>query len=401
MKRFALVLALALILLAPAVLAEETESPAFGREFSSEYAAYGDYVTLRYIVRNTLDEDLSAVTVSDPLVGVVGYAEALPPGEKCLFTARIRITADCLSTPTLSYTLGGETLTVSAPQGNITLENAALSATLSEETGEEGRMLVLTVTNQGNAPIYGIKAIDQVLGDMGAAVSGLNTGESVRFERALTSDGSHLCRISAQSAGGQTLEIESNALNTDNAQSSTLPDGGSVTLSAALCDGHVLVSIENGTNTLYENLTLTERTGGETRSLRFLPAQSRTQLLWAAGEAGDTLTFDLALPDGQTVSAEPLTLETSPVTEEDPLDAIPDGVSFRMTDNPQTYRNMMFGAGLILLALGAGAWLAATVKRRRKRRLRLKKRQERKRQRQKPSKKIDRTNTRRDEEKEA
>ena len=47
MKRSALMLALVLLLLCPAVCAGETGEPAFGREFSGEYAAYGDYVTLR------------------------------------------------------------------------------------------------------------------------------------------------------------------------------------------------------------------------------------------------------------------------------------------------------------------------------------------------------------------
>lgn len=395
MKRSALMLALVLLLLCPAVCAAETGEPAFGREFSGEYAAYGDYVTLRYTVLNTLDESIAAVTVSDPLVGVAGYAETLAPGEKRVFTARVRVIADCLSTPALSYTLGGETRTVAAPQKGVMLETAALSAVLAEETTGDSRMLVLTVTNQGNAPVYGVKAVDQALGDMGAAVSVLNAGESARFERALTSAGSHLCHISARSAGGQALEIDSNALDAQDTQS--VSEEGGVTLSAALDGGRVLVTIDNDTNTLYENLTLTERTGGETRSVFFLPARGRTQLVWTAGEAGETLAFALTLPDGQ-VAAEPLTLESAPETEDDPLDAIPDGVSFRMADDPQTYRDMMLGAGLVLLALGAGAWLAAAVRRRRERRRRLKKRQERKKQRQNTLKKTD---ARKNEEKKA
>ncbi len=396
MKRSALMLALALLLLCPAIRAEETGAPAFGREFSSEYAAYGDYVTLRYTVRNTLDESLTAVTVSDPLVGVAGYAETLAPGESRAFTARVRVTADCLSTPALSYTLGGDTLTIAAPQKGVTLENVVLSAALTEETTEGGSMLVLTVTNQGNAPVYGVKAIDQTLGDMGAAISVLNPRESARLERALTSAGSHLCRVSAKSAGGQVLEIDSNALDAQDTQS--VSEEGGVTLSAALDEGRVLVNIDNGTNTLYENLTLTEKSSDEMRTVLFLPVQSRTQLVWAAGEAGDTLAFELALPDGETAFAEPLTLETVPETESNPLDAIPDGVSFRMADNPQTYQGMMLGAGLVLLALGAGTWLIAAVRRRRERRRRLKKRQERKRQRQNALKKTD---ARKNEEKKA
>ena len=68
------------------------------------------------------------------------------------------------------------------------------------------------------------------------------------------------------------------------------------------------------------------------------------------------------------------------------------GVARRLSleaDDPQTYRDMMLGAGLMLLALGAGAWLAAAIRRRRERRRRLKKRQERKRQRQGALKKTD------------
>ncbi len=387
MKRSALMLALVLLLLCPAVCADEAGEPAFGREFSSEYAVSGDYVTLRYTVLNTLDESITAVTVSDPLVGVAGYAETLAPGEKCVFTARVRVIADCLSTPALSYALGGETHTVAAPQKGVTLENAALSAVLTEEAAEGGRTLALTVTNQGNAPVYSVKAVDQALGDMGAAVSVLKPGESARFERTLQNGGSHLCHVSARSAGGQSLEIDSNVLDAQNTQGAD--EEGGVTLSAALEDGRVLVNIDNDTDTLYENLTLTERTGGGTRALRFLPARSRTQLVWAAGEAGETLAFELALPDGWSVSAEPLTLESAPETQGDPLDAIPDGVSFRMADNPQTYRNMMLGAGLVLMALGAGAWFIAAIRHRRERRRRIKKRQERKKQRQNIQRKTD------------
>ena len=362
--------------------AETADGVAFGREFSAEYAAYGDYVTLRYTVRNALDEVITAVTVSDPLVGVAGYAETLAPGERRVFTARVRVTADCLSTPALSYALNGRTLTVAVPQKGVTLENTALSAVLAEEAAEDGHTLVLTVTNQGNAPVYGVKAADRALGDMGAAVSALNPGESARFERILTSAGSHLCHIAARSAGGQALEIDSNALDTQNAHTGAQNDAGGVTLSAALEGGRVLVTVDNATDMLYENLALTERTGGETRTLRFLPARGRMQLVWAAGgETGETLAFDLALPDGQSVSSEPLTLDSAPEAEDNPLDAIPDGVSFRMADNPQTYRDMMLGAELTLIALGAGAWFAAAIRRRRERRRRIKKRQERKKQR--------------------
>ena len=91
-------------------------------------------------------------------------------------------------------------------------------------------------------------------------------------------------------------------------------------------------------------------------------------------------------------------ITAAPEAEDNPLDAIPDGVSFRMADDPQTYRDMMLGAGLTLMALGAGAWLAAAVRRRRERRRRLKKRQERKKQRQNTLKKTD---ARKNEEKKA
>lgn len=381
MKRSIICAALCVWVLMTLSARAESAQPAFGRVFSQDYAAYGEWVTLKYTVCNTLDVNITNVTVSDPLVGEAGYAALLEPGRSCVFSARIRITADCLSSPSMSYDLEGETHTLSAAQGQITLEAAALNAVLSEERREGNRYLVLTVTNAGNSPLYGIKADDQILGDMGAALSVLSSGESARFERLVQGEGTHLCHVSAVSAGFQALEIDSNECRIAADSEDVHQDEGGVLLSAYVQDGSLLVVIDNQGAQTIEEAVLREQTHDLTRTLRFLPAHEKTEVLWTDDSFSEegALIFELTLPDGQAVSAEPIDAPQIIQSTSSPEAAVPDGLSFRLDDNAQTYRSMMIGAGLALAVLIAALWLTGALRRRRERRRRLKKRQEKRR----------------------
>lgn len=380
MMRLKRILCTALVLLALAISAAQAEetAPAFGREFSGQYAAYGEWITLRYTVYNTLSEPMTHVAVSDPLVGDVGYAARLEPHESLCFTARIRITADCLSSPILSYEVLNKPCTLAAPQAQIILENATLSAVLDEKEDENVHRLILTITNEGNAPVYGLKAVDQLLGDMGPALSVLEVGESACFERAVDDSGTHLCRVTATSAARQALQIESNSLKTQN---NTPPGTGTITLSAREENGQILISIDNATDQTLEEAVLREQTSNETRTLHFLPCGETTDILWLLSDSAaesEALLFELTLPGGDVLSAAPLVHSNAEseaaLPEEDA--SLPDGLSFRLADNPQTYRDMMIGAALALAGLIAVLWLNAARLRRRERRRRLKKRQE-------------------------
>ncbi len=389
MMRLRRILCTALVLLALSISAAQAEetTAAFGREFSGQYAAYGEWITLRYSVYNTLSEPMTNVAVSDPLVGDVGYAARLEPHESLCFTARIRITADCLSSPMLSYEALSNSLALTAPQAQIILENAALSAVLEEKEEDNAHRLILTVTNEGNAPVYGLKVVDQLLGDMGPALPVLEAGESACFERAVDDSDTHQCHVTATSAARQTLKIESNSLKTQN---SAPPGTGTVTLSARENNGQILLSIDNATGRTLEEAVLCEQTSNETRTLHFLPCGETTDILWPLSDSAaesEALLFELTLPGGDVFSAAPLVRSNMESDAASPKEdaALPDGLSFRLADNPQTYRDMMIGAALVLAGLIVVLWLNAARLRRRERRRRLKKRQEmRKKQRLNP-----------------
>lgn len=381
MKRLAFLVCAVLILSAFMALPVCAQEPAaaFGRECSAKYAAYGEWVTLRYTVRNTLDESITAVTVSDPLVGEVGYAAQLEMGKSIVFTARVRIMADCLSSPSLSYECGGEAYTLTASQEQIVLEAAVLSAALSEETREGTNYLVLTVSNEGNSPLYGVKADDQILGDMGASWPVLQIGQSARFERPVSDEQTHLCRVSAVSAGGQTLWTASNEYQTSiNAEYSSAEDGG-VELSAYAQGESLFVVIDNRSAQQIEEAVLREQESDSVRMLRFLPAHEKTEVLWTddvSSEKNDSVIFELVLPDGRVISAEPVKRIETDRSALMPEAAVPSGLSFRLDDDSQAYRDMMIGAGLVLAVLIAALWLTGALRRRRERRRRVKKRQE-------------------------
>ena len=356
------------------------------RTCSSGYAVQGGWVTLSYTVFNGLDRSVTAVTVSDALTGDVGSAAVLEAGSRRVFTTRVRVTEDCESRPSVSWTMDGKTCAAEADAQEIKLEEIALSAALKCEAGDERVSLTLTVTNQGSAPVSGVKASDSLLGDMGASVPLLEPGQSVTFSRDVRpgQTGMSRCTVTAVSASGLALTVRSNKADVEGAARG---EDGAVTLEALEDDpaGCVAV-ISNPTDKTLRDVRLCELTGGTEKIIRFLPAAGITQVLWTdRPENGEDMRFELTLPGGSALRTRPIKAVSAGDETENTgnMDVLPvmDGPSFRMAENPQTYRTMMLVTGGLLAAILFLSWIVSAIRKRRMKRLRAKKKQERRRQR--------------------
>jgi len=371
-------------LLAYADAAQDAPALIITRDFSSRYAAYGDQITLSYTVRNVSRQPASGIVISDSLLGEVGHVDLLAAGASRTVVARVRVTADCVSAPQVRYTLDGGEHTASAAAGTVSLENVALSAVLAFEAGGE-QAVTLTVSNQGSAPLYDVKAVDDTLGDMGPAVERLDPGESAAFSRAAR-PGRFQCTVTAVSSAGKDVLLRSNELLSQ-AQAAPPDEPRSAVLTIALDgDGQVVATLYNPGQATLRDVTLCDAARGVERPVSFVPAGSPTHVLWAARpDDGDDLSLQAVLRDG-TVLAEasislPSAMPADGPAEETGFEA-PDGASLRMNEAQRTYRRMI---GLTVLALAAilVVWRLTDRRRRRlERRKRLRQRQESRRKQQ-------------------
>ena len=211
MKRALIGLCAALGVLLAGLSACADEALLLTRDFSSRYAAQGGWITVSYTLRNVSQKTVRGVELSDPLLGENQPAPVsrLAPGESRVVTLRARVMKDDESAPEARYTLNGVEETVTAPPETVFVETAALSAALTFYS-RETTTVVLTVRNDGNAPVYGVKATDDVLGDMGAAVSRLDPGESAEWSRAALSRGAaYRCVVTATAKPSKKSKIVS------------------------------------------------------------------------------------------------------------------------------------------------------------------------------------------------
>ena len=352
-----LCLALSLLLTGLCACAEESAPPSpleVTREFSSPYAAYGDQITLSYTVRNTSKQAVAGVVLSDPLVGEVGRLARLGPGESKTILAHTVVTDDTLSAPEARCTLNGAETVAFAAAESIRIERAALSAELSLRTGEE-EALVLTVTNEGGVPLFGVKAADGVLGDMGPAEARLDPGESAAFIRAARA-GRFQCAVTAATAAGKSVSARSNELEVAGGSEA----GGGLSLSAeADADGRLILTLTNPGPAMLRDVTL--RAGETARHILFVPVGNGTQVAWpAAAEGGAETVFEALDESGAVLARTAALLPAGEAAEPD--DALPQGPSFRVSDAARTYRLMLAGA-IAALAVILIVWQLSSQRR--------------------------------------
>ena len=382
MRRFERVLILLFIsalMLLPA-RAESVRPPAFTltRDLPGEYVPLGTWITLSYTARNNSEYPITALTISDSLVGEVARIDRLEPGGSKTVVARALIENDCESQPAARFALGGNMHTVSIAAAPIRIEKIDLSATLAFDV----QAIRLAVTNRGNTPVYDVKAFDDALGDMGEAVVCLEPGETAVFRRKVDG-GRHQVSVSAVSAAGQAVAVRSNEII--GARLGRPASDEPASLSAGREEtGDVWLTLFNPGPDTWRDVILRELNAGGEQTLHFVLAGEKQRVLWTPGANNDDpLAFEATLPDGATLTASLEAAEPAAQSAEatpDPAGekgvSTPGERSFRMEENPQTYRQMLLVTaalmGLFLLAW----WISYRRRKRLARKKRIKQRQE-------------------------
>ena len=377
MRRLFGIILLVCILAFPAALAETGGPPAFTltRSLSREYAAAGGSVALSYTARNNSVYPITSLTISDALIGEVAMISRLEPGESATVVRRASIAEDCESQPSARFALGGRMHTVSIPAVQIRVEEIALTATLVFESRYEQAVL-LTVTNGGNAPVYDVKAFDDALGDMGEAVERLDPGASATF-RSASHGGRHQASVSAVSAGGQSISVRSNEITGEHGKRPVSNEPASLTAERD-GDGRVFVSLFNPGPDTWRDVTLRELNSGGARTFSFVSAGESLRALWTPPDnAAGPFAFEALLPDGAVLSA---SLEAAqpvaPASTAGKGIVALNGPSFRMDEDPQTYRLTIYATAILMGLFLIFWWISARRRKRLARKKRLMRRRE-------------------------
>ena len=391
MRRLYRVIALSLLLVLalPAALAETGGPPAFTltRVLSAEYVPLDGWVAITYTARNNSEYPITSLTISDGLIGDIAQIDRLEPGESQAVVGRARIKRDCQSLPSARFALGGRMRTVSIAAADIRVEKIDLAATLTFESREES-VLCLTVANDGNAPVYDVKAFDDALGDMGEAVERLAPGESVVFQRP-AQGGRHRAHVTAVSAGGQAIAVESDEITGEHGEKPASDRPASLAVDSG-AEG-IFISLFNPGPDTWENVTLRELTTGAEQTFRFVEAGEAAEgaslrALWTPpANASAPFAFEATLPDGTVLTA---SLDAAPIPTAAPAPEGEKGVpalggrSFRMDENPQTYRQMLYVTAVLMGLFLIVWWIIYHRRRRLARKKRIKQRQENRRKQQ-------------------
>lgn len=426
-----LTLAALLILFVPALGEEQTadpsppaaeESPApteapepkirFTRDFSASYAEYGNQVTISYTVRNEGSVPVENIVITDDLIGEVGRIEYLDAGERKTMSARVRITETCTSTPGISYECGGRSYSEQRSSQRIYLAEVRVQVELSADNNNvaPGEMVTLRlkVVNEGNVNLYGLRAEEPVLGDLGSIVSTLPPGGECVVTRTvqMKSANNFQFSIAGSSDTGGSFSVQSNELSvlvTPVAAQILLSLRAEADRTELTGPGEVSFSlyVSNDCSLELRNVVLSEETGGKIRELLFvptgeMPAITETRLVEQSGvyrfmaqvtdSVGDTLTV-YSDPIEITVaeqSAEPSEQPAETAPAESPENAIPvlDGSPYRMGEEPATFEKLMLGSAVAVLLVLIIWYLAETVRqmlRERRRRARRRKQKKKKR----------------------
>ena len=188
----------------------------FTRQFTGIYARKGDVVTITYKVRNTGNVQLAALRANDTLGDYSGRAEVLNVGETRIFTNRVVISADGVSSPKLTYTVPTEDnkeYTETLDDAKILLADEQLTATLEldQEAARIGGTVTatLTIMNFGNVDFYDISVTDETFGGLIADGMQIINGSQplvVQKTYPVRSDADFQFRVRALSQSGVTLE---------------------------------------------------------------------------------------------------------------------------------------------------------------------------------------------------
>ncbi len=367
----------------PTEIPEPTEVPGpdvrFTRDFSSRYAEQGNQVTVSYTVRNDGALPIEDVVIKDKLVGEVGRIERLEPGERKTMNARVRIRETCTSSPSIAYEYNGQTFRKECASEKIHLAQVKLRVELNADKTNvapgEVVTLRLSLVNEGNVNLYGLRAEEPVLGEMGSLVSSLPPGEEYVVTRTvpMKSTGTFQFSITGSSDTGDSIAVQSNEMSVI-----VMPVAAEIRLTLrAEADRTELTGPGKVAFLLYLNnecmlelrhVALLEETRGEIRELVFVPTGEMPPITgeYDVTESG-TFRFMAQVSDSvgdrTTVYSEPIEITVLDATQppEGAIDIVEtpgptpggvpvlEGAPYRMEENPATFEKLMLGTSLLLL----------------------------------------------------
>ena len=371
----------------------------FTRDFSSRYAEYGQQVTLSYTVRNDGVLPIENVIVSDELIGEIGRIDLLNPGEKKTVNAKVSVKKTTTSAPSVSYRYNGEMHQAKCVAERINLAKVKLRVELDADKNNvaPGEMVTLRLrlVNEGDVNLYGLRAEEPVLGEMGSLVGTLPPGDECVVTRTvqMKSTGTFQFTIEAVSDTGSGITVQSNEMSVlvtpvaaeirltlkAEADRTELNGPGKVTFS---------LYVSNECSLELRNVLLSEEKHGKIRELVFLPtgempAITETYEVTESGTYRFMAQVSDSVGDRLTVYSEPVqitVIDASAEPSETPGSAEstgePEGTSipvhggapYRMQENPATFEKLMFGTSLVLAGVLLVWYMAAKIRRTNERR---------------------------------
>ena len=355
----------------------ETAGPdlRFSRDFSSQYAEAGNVVTLSYILRNNSAQPVENIVVTDSLVGEVGRIEKLASGERKTLTARVRVSQSCLSEPQVTFEYGGESHTQTRPGERIHLARVNLKVELSADklnvAPGETVTLRLKLVNEGNVTLYGLRAEDPVLGELGSLVKTLSPGGECAATRTvqMKNAGAFQFSVTGSSDTGGALSVKSNEISvrvTPVAAEIRLELKAKANRTQLQGPGPVVFSLYVNNDCALElrNVTLSEERMGEVRQLVFVPTGEMPAITqeYEVRESGSyrfLARITDSVGDELTVYSEPIEITVGEAEETEAPSPSPgvtnipvmEGASYRMDENPALLERVMLGGALILVVL--------------------------------------------------
>ena len=408
---------------APVETPTPTEIPGpdvrFTRDFSSRFAEYGHQVTVSYTIRNDGALPMEKITVRDGLIGKIGEIESLEAGDKKTISARVTITETCTSSPRITYEYNGQKHEQECASERINLAKVRLSVELDADKTNvaPGEMVTLrlSLVNDGNVNLYGLRAEEPVLGELGSLVSSLPPGEECVVTRTvqMKSAGTFQFTISGTSDTGETISVQSNEMSvlvtpvaaeiqlTLRAEPDKieLPGPGQVTFS---------LYVNNECSLELRNVALQEAARGTVRELVFVPTGempaitevydvSQSEIfrfqVQVTDSVGDRLTvyadpvFITVADRAASPDEEPTGEEETPGPQETTIPVL-GGSPYRMKENPATFEKLMFGTSLVLAASLLVWYMAAKIRKNSERRRKARRRRKQKKNRRQAQKKV-------------
>ena len=404
----------------PTAIPEPTAAPEpqirFTRDLSGSYAEYGNKITISYTVRNEGPVPVENIVITDGPVGEVGRIERLEPGERKTMSAGVRITQTCTSAPSITYEYGGRSYSDERSAQQVYVADVRVRVELSADKTNvaPGEMVTLrlNVVNEGNVSLYGLRASEPVLGDLGSVVSALKPGDESVITRTvqMKSTNTFQFAIEGSSDAGGTVSAQSNEMSvlvTPVAAQILLSLRAEADRTELTGPGEVVFSlyVSNDCSLELRNVELFEETRGKIRDLVFVPTgempvitesyevtESGSYCFQArvTDSVGDRMTvysepIEITLQEAGAPSGQP-TIEPAESSPQETAIPVLDGAPYRMEGDPATFEKLMFGAALALLAILLIWYMASAIRRRLERRRRARRRKQKKNKRAKGKK---------------